>query len=1604
MKLSSIFIFSSLLFSSLAMADWTDQFVGSMNFRLLDDPDYSRLYNDAKDSEKRLGQWKAEVEQRKRHLNLAAQNRHGKETELKNAQDLLVRKNQLVVETTSNYNSLIPQVPTAQAQIDSLKVENTGLQNEINGLNSEVQKLEASLSSSASVDADRAKLQGQITEANKNISNLQASITKNNNEIASLNSTIAQNEQKANDLAKQIEASQNSIPNIQNKISNLSSQLTSLKSELADKEKEYNTQTNDPAFKEQTALIERLKNNLNTNISKLNDRKSELDRKTSTLNQLSSNSANLKSQISNLEKKIQDLDPQLRDARESLSSAVSQIKEKSTQIETLKLEITSIEKHAADLTASMRSIKQNIDDLQKEIAAKPELAEQNKARIAQLNQAIKELAEQRNVLKEEAGKRTTSIANLQTQINELNTTSATLQKNISSFEADKATSQSTLEASRLKIVDVNNQIDSVSAEISSIGQSINELNGQISKTKEEIATREREWAQNNSEIVELKSIIDRLRSSVANANASLSGAKSELDQLNQSLVKMKQDLSNSKVANENASKRIQTLNGDITTASNSILSFQSKIRDYQSTYNSTDSIVAERIKIKANIDQLKNTLSIKNTKMADNNTQIKKNEDDIASLKKKIADTKSQLDSINAEIPKIQASITSLTSDVQQTIATETNSANALKEGMNAVAATESELNDDNGRLNSYANQLIGEILAINRQGLNRATNDGTKEGEEIAFKLGIATGQVDGKRDGLARGEADGRARDYAVGAKTGDQKGSADGKRVGALDGQPAGVNAGNKEAGRVAGADAGIKRAEFSDARSVGSNQGTKAGFDVAVIDGQNTGYALGEPEAIDNNEAGALADKTIQGQFSGTFSSSAPGFPGTKGSYFNNSVSNVKNVLAHAYVAGYNFGYNPAAEKAYYNNIRLQYDPSYNQAYASNYNLAFGNGYENSRAQGESDQYKISYKREYNSAYDSLFKRYYDITVAAPQIGSTEYMNAYKKADSDYYASQYESLRKASYSNAYAQSYKTNLIDQTAKYKAERMNQVNKLYSSFPVLKFVNENIWDSGIKGVGARDEIYMPGENVIHDLEFINYGGAANNVEIKIDDANTIILPSIPARSHVTIIGAAAHAISSSGLIGSIVTSKLVIRSPLSALEKSIQGRYFEKAGENLLARAKALDVRLNYPLTAQNPISKTDIYFKQKTKLSVTINNISKKPIKNVLLKLETSLGDEVISKPFAGLSSLDSSATIEGAEINVIKEEQMLSKVSFKVTATSNGVYLGESKFGGEQIVRAGYIEKDDKPVVAFSSASPESRALFQDLMNEAGGAANISILDLNGAADNDKILASQMTGKTILAILDKEGRVLTALNPTFTLNKVTVAILNGNDSSLNTARATLSNLKDSTILPMDFAGKRINVLTSSPLFNEAIKSKNSIVNFELQDLAFITNFAMALKYSNDELLESLVKIFTMDKFLAHGDDMILLNKMIALRAIEDVVGVASSYEEADNGRERRTLRRMFRREDELMLRKFRKVLEKGEKTSRMAASAAAYPLQNGLSFLLEEREPFKSLPARIQRNVVRSIRDFDNEAKRTIKNFVIKSTIKQIENMQSNYYLIK
>lgn len=968
----------------------------------------------------------------------------------------------------------------------------------------------------------------------------------------------------------------------------------------------------------------------------------------------------------------------------------------------------------------------------------------------------------------------------------------------------------------------------------------------------------------------------------------------------------------------------------------------------------------------------------------------------------KIANLQTAIAAITNQIPALQNQVATLTTQVEQLRQQENSMRIALQQAVAEEERMAVALTREQQDFAYFQDDLINQILSYNRMGFDKSVQDGAKDGYAVAVNSGNIAGRADGRKDGLVAGERAGRDRDYRDGIAQGEVAGSRDGKDKGEYDGRVIGIRNGNREAGRRAGVIAGVNRANGSNAISVGEGQGQVAGRETAVRDGKNQGYKIGEAEIIGEQESQNLNEISIRGQFAGTFTASVPSYPGANREYYNNYVSVSREILKQAFVSGYHYGYYVAAEKAYYDNIQGIYQNVYDSYYKHAYQESLDRDYPDSRKQGYDTQYKISFDREYKKAYDVLYAQYYNGTVVQPSVQSEDYKQSYKSAELAAYNEHYEDLRAAAYKRIFDQVYGQNITIETEKYRQERRKQVEALYANNSALKFVSHSFNDVGIRNVGINDSIYMPKESIAHDFVIINFGGKeARNVKVITVDGKIHLLPAIPAHSKATILGGAIHPLKVAAL-GTKDNFNAKITADFLSGENGIFARHFENSANGSLKTTKNYEVVLNLPTQINEIKTAQAIFYGKDTSLEATVTNISSKPLKlNLKFELETSLGNQVIKQSFNSPEELQGVTKLIGAIIHVDGEENLFSTVSFKMKVfANNDVLIGENSFTGTQIVRAPYIEKVGAPVIVFNSSINDARSEFKDLMSNLGGMDKISILDLNGESDNLRTLNNKMEGKSVFVINQGNDLVIEKINGLYSQKNVAVLFYNKEAPFLASLKARVENLKEATLTNLTLDEEKMAILSSAVISKEELKDKVSSIVVNHQNLDKVKILVAILKLNDDELVSNIAANFNLEQFLSKEEKQIIRAKVLTLRNFEDIKIINGLYKLADNRSERVQTRNMFKKDSDLIVNKFKKVLEDGESNSKLAASVFAFPLEHSLEQLLDAEED--SLENKIENKAIKAIKNFDKTAKKNLKKINQKELVEKILAVEASFFL--
>jgi hypothetical protein len=861
-------------------------------------------------------------------------------------------------------------------------------------------------------------------------------------------------------------------------------------------------------------------------------------------------------------------------------------------------------------------------------------------------------------------------------------------------------------------------------------------------------------------------------------------------------------------------------------------------------------------------------------------TSISTKTDLVSSLRAQIPQLLQLASKLNAEISELDTLITVLIRDEAQLSDAE------------AVNALNFERAD--AQFKRIEQELITAILGQNKAGLSQAQMDGGNQGLTSAQELGDSRGKTDGGTDGDNEGETSGRDRDFQLGAATGETEGASDGRVAGTEEGTRAGSIEGNRIAGGRIGQQEGIQRAQGSNASRVGTTEGKISGENNARFDGESAGRTKGEKQAIDSNENIQLNATSANGSFAGTFAKVIPAFPGASDLYFNNSLQNDRVILRMAYASAYNVSFNSAVETGFNSNISSIYNLAYDSSYGVRYNTAMSVTYPDSIRQGRDTQYQAAYDREYGFSSASAHNISRDDRTSNPNRQSATFINARKVSEANSYASKYAEIKKKSFDQAAIVAYNENISGQTDKYREIRVGEVNKIYTNFPIIKFEGSSIAGRGQNGVGDRDGVYQPGENVTMDIVITNYGKkAATNVKVVTSSGKTIVLPSISGQSTVTVRGATNDRLSKNAKIGSTQKYKTTTTMKLTSTEKNIQGRHFESSSTGIVNSSNNKSVTINNPFSVEGISLADAVVLKKSNNISVAVkNNSTRAYVGPIKVEITSSLGASTLQSAPSSISSVArrSVETATGATLLVSDSRDIFSEVSFSIKVTKNGVVLAQKKNLGNTIVQMPYESKPGAPVIAVSSSSRDSRELFKDLANELGGAGQVSVLDLNNNEANQRLLG-KLASKTVYILGSSSGQVASQMNQLFA-GKGNLGVVIEDLSSTGTTSKVLKNknLRKSSQMNFRIANKDVKVITSNKHANGKVTDRVSILSSRINQVQSLKEVGELLKLNNVQLIKAAADSVSYDSLINRDKRALGVSQTIIARVIEEIAMIDS------------------------------------------------------------------------------------------------------------------
>ena len=856
-------------------------------------------------------------------------------------------------------------------------------------------------------------------------------------------------------------------------------------------------------------------------------------------------------------------------------------------------------------------------------------------------------------------------------------------------------------------------------------------------------------------------------------------------------------------------------------------------------------------------------------------------------------------DQIAAIMGKIAASDRAIAEKTRQQSAlkTEQSSLNTRLEQIRsdyAVVVRRSQ--DANNRLqaearnrDSYRQDLISSIIYINRDGANRGQSDGSNDGYSLAQRLGLDRGLRDGEADGFNAGTIAGQDRYYKLGADQGERDGSARARLDGERDGTNEGTISGNSTAGSREGTADGIKRADASNAASVGIDQGKKAGMERAVLTGKNKGEEIGEKETVLKFETGDLKSVNLDGPFAGSFQRRSPDYPGDfNGPSFNPNIFNNKSVLKAAYLDGYLQKYRDYTRYEYLNRIDGEYNNQYNNAYARTYDQAVNREYPDYYNRGRSEADARAYARDYPVIKAQAFSVAFNQANNNPNRISSEYKSSYISAESDAYNNRYEEIRSENFKRLELETFNANIQAQTEIYRQKRIGEVSNVYTNNAVLAYVSSEMFDGGISGVASLDGVYQPGESTLHSVTLRNFGlKAAQNVSVQLDNGVLVKLPEIPSRSLVVIKGAGLSKIATNAAIGSTAKLSLKVVSQLTS-DDEVEALHFDDIDGGVLKSSDQKSVRVAYPLALSGLSLSSQLLKGVKNKLSITATNNSKRPY-NGELKIQVLVNSQsaIINKVFDSLKALQSTAQLSDAEVLVTDEKDIYRDLSFSATISQNGVTLGVMGADLVAMAKAQYLEKAGS-LVLVANSDKNLEALL-DALSLAGGTEKVSVLDLSLASQNAAVLAFGLNQKVLLIVDGENGANIKSLNTFLTKSKSSSFVFIDESNSGLKYAINLAASKDAQVLFWD----KTAVYFTNPHRAEGVVKSSAMIQSSLNGFDKYLELARYLTLSAPELILKLKAEINRNTFFTPSQTI----KMYSFKALAEVLCINKAYDESGN-----------------------------------------------------------------------------------------------------------
>lgn len=1000
----------------------------------------------------------------------------------------------------------------------------------------------------------------------------------------------------------------------------------------------------------------------------------------------------------------------------------------------------------------------------------------------------------------------------------------------------------------------------------------------------------------------------------------------------------------------NLQQKIQTLSSEIATLNSQLQDFKSKLATAQQnlqqakTQCNTNPTPACQQKVQKITERVNNlTQKITTTsQQIQNKTQAKNKAAEVKSKKEtRLANIQNIIAKQNQIITQSNQKKTQTQQALQKVTGAIATSQSEVQTAQHQVTKSQNKLAASENQAQNFRQQLIARILDANAKGAQNGMRDGRSDGQQLAYELGLREGRYDGSSDGNYDGTTDGKRRDYQDGYGRGENEGSATAQQDGQANGTKEGTIQGNIDAATIAGKADGTTRAQNSDASQVGTAQGKQNGMERAIGTGKKVGTAKGQEEAISKYEDTPLAKKTLSGKFAGAFSRNIPSFPtGHRGNQFNPNGNFRGRLMNQAYSDGYHFRYRRRVRNAFENNIAANYNQYYDEAYRNSYDSAYNVFYQADYDKGRDNGYNDAYQRVYPVVYDRFYQQYRTDFRNNPNTSASEYKRTYSSVEQTTYDKVYEQIRYDYYVRVEQETFDANIQAQTKKFRDIRFAEVENIYQNSPVLKYISTNITDGGLTAndgsiVAAKDGIYQPTESVYHDLVINNYSlVSADNVKVVLSNGQTFEVPSVPAKSQVTVKGVAKSSVGNQRS-GSTFSVGLSTFSPVTR-EGKIQARHFSNPAQGQINSSETISKSVQYPLTLSGLKTKNVLVINESNRLVMEVKNNSLRNYQGNL-EIQTSVDSQtpIITKGFAPLQSLGQSVQVSDAIIDVKSEADTYTPLTFTANISKKGVKLGFLSANYTTMAKAPYVEKMNSPVIVANSEL--TRTDLVDTVQDFGGIANVSVLDVSLPSKNASVMNAGLKSKVLLMIDNGSGSTFKSIEDMATKseNSVLVAL---DDASIVSRVKAMSSFRHAIAPTFRLTGiGNENVVLSNPLRDKNHKVRMMAFRADRKNYQEELALAKELTLNNDQVLAKVGSLVNENNFFNPTREIIRTLQAFNLKVNHDVLSVNDAYMESGSLGSRNTdIAELVRKDGSLL---HNKLAAKSKATSSAGMNLVAY-----------------------------------------------------------------